>query len=134
MAPHGRLCTVQVRAVKAGSSPTLVTFPSTNDDTRPGGCGSTITGYDVAVDDDSVDAGGRIAWLLPCRSGSNGGRVENDEVGCEAFGDAPAVRDPEALGRQTAHQVDRPLKGHETALADERPEHLGIAAVAARMG
>src|SRR4051812_29183734 len=114
-----RLCTVQVRAVKATSSSTSATVPRTDDDTRSRRSGSTVARDDLAVDEDSVDAGRRVARLLPGRSGADGARIEHDEVGCEAFSDASPVGDPEALGRQTAHQMDRPLEGDEAALADE---------------
>src|SRR4051812_6014158 len=86
-----RLCTVQVRAVKARSSRTSATVPRTNDDTRSGRSGSTVARDDLTIDEDCVDAGRRVAWLLPGRSGADGGRIEHDQVGCEAFSDAPPV-------------------------------------------
>src|SRR5688500_11072870 len=114
-----------MRGVKSPSNCTSVGASCTNDSTGLLAGEPAVARGDCAVDDDCIDADGRAPRLIPGCPGGDGRRVEHDEVRRETLRDSAPIADAEAGSRQTAHQVDRPLEGHECTVADEGPEDLG---------
>ncbi len=94
---------------------------------------STIARDDDAVDDDGIDPDRRTTWFVERRPGPDARRIEQHEVRAEPFHDPPAIADPEALGGQAAHEVDRAFQADEPALPDVGPQDLRETAIAARV-